>query len=194
MSELAKGQHVMLLRKKKGISQQELADESGVSLRSIQRLENGETTPQGYTLKAIAKVLGETVENLQFNYIETNSHSGQLKWVNMSALCLLAIPFANIILPYIFYKRVKSNIIERPVASRIVSFQIKWTLLTSLLLVITPFVQYSLSSMNIVIRFPLILIVLFITYFYNVIKTLSVASFIQSEDYEKIYPRIKILV
>lgn len=40
-----------------GISQEELADLSGLSLRSVQRIEGGETTPRGDSLKRIAQAL-----------------------------------------------------------------------------------------------------------------------------------------
>ena len=43
------------LRKRKGFSQEELAENSGLSLRTIQRIENGETEPTGETLKRIKK-------------------------------------------------------------------------------------------------------------------------------------------
>lgn len=194
MSELAKGKQVMLLRKKMGLSQQDLADQSGVSLRSIQRLESGETTPQGFTLRAIAKVLGENVENLQNNAGFVVERPDQLKLINLSILCFLIIPFSNIVLPIIFYQRIKTNPIIGPVAGRIITFQIKWTLVTSLLLVSTPFIQYFIHSMGWVIKFPLILLVLFFTYLLNVMKTLKNAGYIQSQDYEYIFPSVKPLL
>ena len=52
--KLAQG--VKELRKVKGFSQEELAKNSGLSLRTIQRLENGETEPSGETLKRISTV------------------------------------------------------------------------------------------------------------------------------------------
>ncbi len=44
-SDLAK--RVKELRTKKGLSQEQLAEASGLSLRTIQRIENGETLPRG---------------------------------------------------------------------------------------------------------------------------------------------------
>ena len=46
------------LRKRKGFSQGELSENSGLSLRTIQRLENGETKPRGDTLKRLAASFG----------------------------------------------------------------------------------------------------------------------------------------
>ena len=56
-----KEQLAQLVREKrtaKGITQQELADMAGISLRSVQRMENGEVLPRSYTLRVIAEKLG----------------------------------------------------------------------------------------------------------------------------------------
>lgn len=45
------------LRTDKGFSQEELSEKSGLSLRTIQRLENGETEPRGDTLKRLINAL-----------------------------------------------------------------------------------------------------------------------------------------
>lgn len=50
-------QGVKELRKRKALSQDELAKSAGISLRTVQRVENGETIPTGETLKRIAVVL-----------------------------------------------------------------------------------------------------------------------------------------
>ncbi|MBL4560032.1 MAG: hypothetical protein COC06_07995 [Bacteroidales bacterium] len=60
--KLAQG--VKELRKNKGLSQEELAKNSGLSLRTIQRVENGETEPTGETLKRISTVLDLTPNEL----------------------------------------------------------------------------------------------------------------------------------
>ena len=60
--KLAKG--VKELRKRKGLSQEDLAKNSGLSLRTIQRVENGETEPSGETLRRISAVLDVTTNKL----------------------------------------------------------------------------------------------------------------------------------
>ena len=57
-------QRVKELRKLKGLSQDELAKNSGLSLRTIQRVENGETEPTGETLKRISSALDVTPNEL----------------------------------------------------------------------------------------------------------------------------------
>lgn len=49
--------HIKDARQRKGYTQQELADLTGISIRSVQRIENGEVTPRGYTLRVLAEQL-----------------------------------------------------------------------------------------------------------------------------------------
>ncbi|MBF4470764.1 MULTISPECIES: helix-turn-helix domain-containing protein [Flavobacterium] len=51
-------QGVKELRKREALSQDELARKAGLSLRTVQRVENGETIPTAETLKRLASVLG----------------------------------------------------------------------------------------------------------------------------------------
>ena len=60
--KLAQG--VKVLRKEKAFSQEELAKLSGLSLRTIQRIEKGETTPTGETLKRLSNVLEVSPQEL----------------------------------------------------------------------------------------------------------------------------------
>ena len=55
-------------RKKNGLTQLDLSEKSGVSLRTIQRIENNEVTPSIYSLKKISEVLNE-----DFSSIETKT-------------------------------------------------------------------------------------------------------------------------
>jgi transcriptional regulator with XRE-family HTH domain len=49
----------------KGYTQKELSELSSISVRSIQRIENGEILPRSYTLKTLAGVLGFSIEKLR---------------------------------------------------------------------------------------------------------------------------------
>lgn len=51
------GKLIRELRIQKGMTQEELADKTEVSSRTIQRIENGEVDPRAYTLQMIAKAL-----------------------------------------------------------------------------------------------------------------------------------------
>ncbi len=49
-------------RLSKGLTQKELSEKSHISIRSIQRIENGELIPRSHTLKTLAEILGLSFE------------------------------------------------------------------------------------------------------------------------------------
>ena len=51
------GRLIKELRVKKGMTQEDLAEKTELSARTIQRIENGEVDPRAYTLQMIAKAL-----------------------------------------------------------------------------------------------------------------------------------------
>ncbi len=57
-------QEIAAARKKKGLTQEQLAELTNITVRTIQRLESGESVPRPYTLKAIAAALDTTFEAL----------------------------------------------------------------------------------------------------------------------------------
>lgn len=62
------------LRAFRSMSQEYLADESRVSLRTIQRIENNESTPTGETIKRIAIALDVSIDELAvYNSLEETS-------------------------------------------------------------------------------------------------------------------------
>jgi transcriptional regulator with XRE-family HTH domain len=56
---------IVALRKSRGWSQEALAEQSGVSLRTIQRVEQGDTVPRGHTVQALATALGVALDALR---------------------------------------------------------------------------------------------------------------------------------
>lgn len=50
-------QQVKEARHQKGLTQNALAEQSGLSLRSIQRIENGEVSPRVYSLNKLSEIL-----------------------------------------------------------------------------------------------------------------------------------------
>jgi len=52
------------LRKTQGLTQQQLAEEAGITLRTIQRIENGEVKPSLHSLKTLGKVLNTDLVDL----------------------------------------------------------------------------------------------------------------------------------
>ncbi len=124
-SELAS--RVIELRNRKGFSQEFLAEESGVSLRTIQRIENGETQPRGDTFQRIAKGLRVTSEELIDWKIEKD-HT-YLVILNGSALSFLFFPILGILVPLVMWisKRKHIHNVDK-VGKEVINFQITWCL------------------------------------------------------------------
>ena len=57
MKNNEQAKRIKAVRNRKGFSQDELSEASGLSLRTIQRIENGETVPHGDSLKRLAIAL-----------------------------------------------------------------------------------------------------------------------------------------
>jgi transcriptional regulator with XRE-family HTH domain len=143
------GEKISSLRKSKGISQELLAENSRVSLRTIQRIETGTSTPRPFTLKEIAAALQVPIENL---YVSEEPHgagtkgASKLQLINLSALCVLIVPLTNIILPLIIWRRNRDLPHVNEGARRIISFQIFWTIGTVFLLICTKIFIVALTG------------------------------------------------
>ncbi len=78
------------LRNLKELSQEELSEKSGLSLRTVQRIENGESTPRGDTLKRLADALEISPDN--FIDIQ-NSENTNLNYHLSDIVRLIKIPW-----------------------------------------------------------------------------------------------------
>ncbi|WP_306350091.1 helix-turn-helix domain-containing protein [Flavobacterium sp. '19STA2R22 D10 B1'] len=143
---------VQVLREEKNMTQTELAEKSGLSLRTIQRIEAG-NIPKGFTLKSIAQSLETKPENL-ISTLDENTKIDRAKLINLSALLGLLIPFGNIVFPLILTYKTKDPI-NKELGKSIVSIQILLTIILSVLMIISPFIQKALS-----IKFPLFILFL----------------------------------
>jgi transcriptional regulator with XRE-family HTH domain len=65
-------------RKSKNLTQEQLAELSKVNLRTIQRIENNENTPRGYTLKLICDILEIEVPNSEAKILPSKSNQLEL--------------------------------------------------------------------------------------------------------------------
>ncbi|WP_347050660.1 helix-turn-helix domain-containing protein [Flavobacterium olei] len=145
---------VKLLREEKNMTQNELAEKSGLSLRTIQRIEAGNIL-KGHTLKTIAKTLETDSENLIFT--NENPEIERAKLINLSALSGLIVPFGSIILPLLLTYKTKDHL-NKEIGKQIVSVQIILSLLLSVIMIICPFVQKIFSVKVPLFIFPLITI------------------------------------
>ncbi|NBA85541.1 helix-turn-helix domain-containing protein [Emticicia sp. CRIBPO] len=169
---------ILFYRNKLQLTQSELAERSGLSLRTIQRLESGQI-PKGYTLKVLAKALetgtGELIEEPESG--EAVADLKKIKLINTSALFFMIIPFGNIVIPWIILRRNKLDAV-RKTGSEILEIQILWTVITSFFLAVSPLLQWALQ-----LKIPLILIFLFLSSLLNLFIILRNARSLAEKGY-----------
>jgi|TARA_B110000093_G_scaffold96778_1_gene104343 transcriptional regulator with XRE-family HTH domain len=152
-------------REKLNLTQEELATKSGISVRTIQRIESG-VKPKGYTLESLCKTLGISKEDLLKENKESEKINKQLiKYINLSSIILLIVPFGSIIMPLIFM-RWKMEI--NTVTKQIVSIQILWTLSFLIVTLLVAFLSKWFSFSKEII--PLVMLTLIIINLYIIIR------------------------
>jgi len=133
---------IKTLRIARGLSQAEMAAQTALSLRTIQRIENGNTEARGDSLIRIAKALNITPEELSKNAGDRGLQSkvenyNYLLMLNLSALCFLALPLLGIIMPLLLWLLKKDAITNiDKIAKSLINFQISWLLLGIIALII----------------------------------------------------------
>ena len=171
------------IREQKGLTQAELANQTGLSLRTIQRLESSNKEPKGHSLSVLSKVFDMESSALQdqFKSIEDTkaSETTSIRLINLSVLSFLGIPFGNIILPLILWRRHRQSKFVDEMGRRIVNFQIIFSVMLSILLCLSPFIGRTFFSNT-----PIILIVLFLAYAVNVIIVCRIAMKLQRHNFD----------
>ena len=91
------GQLIKELRLKKGLTQEELAAKTDISVRTIQRIESGDVDPRAFTLQSIAAALEVEYEILVNSETDLNPEGEKetniwLPLLHLSGLLLLIVP------------------------------------------------------------------------------------------------------
>ncbi|MHA7109458.1 helix-turn-helix domain-containing protein [Sunxiuqinia elliptica] len=165
------------LRNRKGFTQEQLSEESKLSLRTIQRIEKGESIPRGDTLVKLTQALGVTPDDLlEWEIPEDN---GYLQLLNWSSLSFIFNPILGIVLPLVMWilKREKVKSVDDS-GMKIINFQITWTLTFYLTITILsmmldgefyiPFrfsIQNSISAL--IANFSIATVIVFSLYSFN---------------------------
>jgi len=150
-------------REKLNLTQDELAEKSGLSVRTIQRIEAG-ASPKGHSLNALAKALEIPREQLTETEndaeTETKIDYKLVKLINLSSLPFVIVPLANIAVPLlIMYGKKEVNTLTK----QIVSVQIIWTILSAVIFLLSPFIGKLISFQN-----KLVLLVLIVSVLINI--------------------------
>ncbi len=188
------------LRARKGMSQEELAQKSGLSLRTVQRIEGGETEPRGDTLQRIANTLGITPDDL-FDWTEFED-TRFLVVLNLSAISFLAFPLLGILLPLALWTMKKEKVrLANDMGKRILNFQITWCVLLGLGVFLPVTLQIfhidlpfrSVSVMNLGVAELLFILIPLILYALNILMILYNAFRANQSKQARYYPSIPFL-
>ncbi|KFC22566.1 helix-turn-helix domain-containing protein [Epilithonimonas lactis] len=166
MSELKK------IREGRNLTQEELAEKSGISVRTIQRIEAG-TEPKGYTLKTLASTLDISEKELLIPIIQTEEikieepilinefetkkqismveeveivNSTLIKIINLSSLPFAWFPIANFLPPLLIMIFTKE---KSQVAKEIISLQIFLAIVSPIIFLIVAFLKLGSASVMI---------------------------------------------
>jgi uncharacterized Tic20 family protein len=119
-------------RIRKGMSQEELAEQSQISLRTVQRIENEQNEPRGKTLQLICDTLQINIEDL-LDYGKKEDRQF-LMFFHLSVIFGAFIPVGNIILPLVLWMTKKDKIVGlHRLGAKLLNFQIIWTMLSFIL-------------------------------------------------------------
>jgi transcriptional regulator with XRE-family HTH domain len=161
------GKLIRELRIKKGLTQEELAEKTEVSARTIQRIENGEVDPRAYTLQMIAKAL-EVDYNMFVGNEPDDEHEIQMvnsnNWLGLLHFSgIIPLIFPTVLIWY--YKKDKIKGISEHYRN-VISFQLKvWVAILA-----SSWIYWKAGQ-----PIPLIL-VFFVNCLFSILNTIKVIS------------------
>ncbi len=168
------------------LSQAKLAEISGISIRTIQRMEEGRSEGSSYTIAALAKALNikptDLIHSESISELVSSQDISNLKMLNLSAIALIVIPFANVLFPgYLFWKNRQDEQVKE-IGSRILSFQIFWALGTLVLSILVPALLLLLFSSLRTGSIPLYVPIYFLSAFTNIFFVIHFAININKQQ------------
>lgn len=178
------------LRVQKRMSQEFLSEESGLSLRTIQRIENGETNPTGDSLKRLTNALDVSPDELMDWAIKDDVK--YLIYLNLSALSFIFFPLLGILIPFMLWSSKKGKIKNIDQLGRdLVNFEVTWTMILFGL----PLILLGLSKTTLMDELSLstLIIVIAALYSINLMMVVFNTMRISNEQMVAYYPKIKFL-
>lgn len=182
-------------RNRKGFSQEELSEQSGLSLRTIQRIENAETEPRGDSLQRLAKALEVSPDELLDWAIQENQ--GYLMLINLTSISFILFPLLGFLIPFIMLSVKKDKIKGiNAVGGSIVNFQITWNLIALPFIILATVLYVRLFLLHegmVSLKELLIIPILLILYIYNLSLVIINSVRINNRKSPKYYPSFRFL-
>ncbi|RWW99678.1 helix-turn-helix domain-containing protein [Flavobacterium cerinum] len=157
------------IREQQNLTQEELSEKSGISVRTIQRIEAG-TLPKGHTLKMLSRSLEIQQSALQAKdgIVETKTMTendnaitadivtadfSKIKLINLSSVLFVVLPPLNILAPILLSSLFKQ---KNEITKQIISVQILWTILAPIVFMLGIFLKLE-SSFTLVLMITIVL-------------------------------------
>jgi uncharacterized Tic20 family protein len=192
------GKRVKELRLSNGYSQEYLADESKLNLRTIQRIEGGTTVPRGDTLSRLAFALKISPDEL-LDWSKQED-KGQLLLLNLSGLSIILNPFLGLIIPLAIWVSKRDKVVNADEnGKQLLNFQISWLLVLSfsIIAVIVYAILFLKMDATGTINSPIVALVLIlilaIYYSYSLALIIKNTIRIQKNIPVKYKPSLKII-
>ena len=183
------GKKIAEIRKTKGLTQEEVAEMAKINLRTLQRIEKGDTEPRGNSLKGICSGLGINMEEIvDYGKVEDRNY---VMFLHLSVLCFIIIPLGNIILPLILWLSKRDKILSVNTHGRnILNFQLVWSILFYIGVFAFAFSKIMHWGLNNTIAFTVVIIM----YGINIALPITAAVRINRGHDTKIYPSFMRLI
>ncbi|WP_084625579.1 serine hydrolase [Salinimicrobium xinjiangense] len=172
-------ENLVYQRKLKGLTQKELSDRTNVTVRTIQRIEKGETDPHLQTVKLLAAALEMEVDELLV-LEDPKEESIQKKWlllIHATPFIGFVVPLANIFIPLFLWihKREDSKIYDDH-GRKVVNFQT-----TMVLAFIVALVMMIFSGNAFISAGPLITIVMVIIPYASLMMLINIFTAVDKQ-------------
>ncbi|EZH75162.1 hypothetical protein ATO12_10585 [Aquimarina atlantica] len=142
-------------REKLNLTQEELSKKSGISVRTIQRIESG-IDPKGYTLKALAKALDvDEIDLLNKDNLTVEPNYNLVNIINLSSLIVVFIPVVCFLIPLVI-TLIKKQL--NALTAQIITIQILWSVIMIVVYLTGNIIDLGELGRNIVIALLLLLL------------------------------------
>lgn len=175
---MAQQEILLQARKSRGLSQEALAEATGLSLRTIQRIEKGQVKPRPYTLKVLSDLL--EIDPVQLLATAPVTTATQPEWpllkrLNLSILLSLWLPLLSLLFLLRQYRRLRANEATKSLSRKLLSLQLTCQLAVLLFILVLPLISLAFSGSVANGRFPYPLVVYLVYLIINLGLTISVA-------------------
>lgn len=182
-------QKITALRQAKGWSQELLAENAGINLRTLQRIENGHSSPRGDTLRRLSKAL-ETELEVLFD-ASLADDIGSLRLLHLSVMSFPIVPLGNLIFPAILWITRRDKVKHLYAhGQNVLNFQLIITFVWNSLLATTLYLRYLQHETTYT---GTLLLLLFILGLSNMLYPMMISWQLGRSPSRLYYPSIKIM-